>query len=429
MENATHRHLMNPALTSDKGYFSLPILGELSMGLESNLLLSDFLYPSENGGKLITFLHPDVDATTFLSNLDASNYLNADIRTSILSMGLNTKIGYLTFDVASHANISMNLPYELFSFMKLGMTNGQGNEYNIRNLNIGTGAYVEASLGYARNIMDNFRVGAKLKYLAGIANVKAIVQEMEVNMSQEQWSISSNAKIDVYGKGFTFKKDSEDQSISGIEFDSPGMGGSGFAIDLGVVYSPIENLDISLGIIDLGSITYKKENVLHATSSGSVEFSGLDGIGTDSTANQAVEDQIEQLKDDAMNMFKFKETTSTDAKQKLYTTVNAGAQYKLYKEKIGVGLLYTGRFMDGKTFSELMASATYNPIKWVQIAGSYSFIHSNFKTFGLALNLSPGFVNLFLACDYIVLKRTPQYIPLNTASTNFQFGLAITLGK
>lgn len=88
--------------------------------------------------------------------------------------------------------------------------------------------------------------------------------------------------------------------------------------------------------------------------------------------------------------------------------------------------------LPGNTYTltnEVLTNPRNRPIKWCQVSGSYSFMHSKFKTFGFALNLSPGFINLFLACDYLVFKRTPQFIPLNTSTTNFQLGLAIPLGK
>jgi hypothetical protein len=38
-------------------------------------------------------------------------------------------------------------------------------------------------------------------------------------------------------------------------------------------------------------------------------------------------------------------------------------------------------------------------------------------------------MNIFLACDYTILKYTPQFIPLNTATTNVQLGISVPLGK
>ena len=39
MDNATHKHLMNPALVPARGYLSYPVLGSVNLDLRSNLNL------------------------------------------------------------------------------------------------------------------------------------------------------------------------------------------------------------------------------------------------------------------------------------------------------------------------------------------------------------------------------------------------------
>ena len=86
VENSTHRHLMNPALAPTRGYLSIPVLGELYVGTESNLKLTNFIYPAiTTGGKPITFLDPSIKGADFLESLGGDQFLRTDIRTSILS--------------------------------------------------------------------------------------------------------------------------------------------------------------------------------------------------------------------------------------------------------------------------------------------------------------------------------------------------------
>src|ERR1035437_9559816 len=100
MENSTHRHLMNPALAPTRGYLSLPVLGELYVGTESNIKLTNFIYPaiSTSGGKPITFLDPSINGADFMEPLGGDQFLRTDVRTSILSYGRWIgKTGFLTF--------------------------------------------------------------------------------------------------------------------------------------------------------------------------------------------------------------------------------------------------------------------------------------------------------------------------------------------
>ena len=45
LDGYTYKYKMNPALAPERSFISVPVLGNLSLGLESDLGLSNFLYP------------------------------------------------------------------------------------------------------------------------------------------------------------------------------------------------------------------------------------------------------------------------------------------------------------------------------------------------------------------------------------------------
>lgn len=430
MDNATHRHLMNPALVPARGYLSAPVVGAFSLGTESNMRFTNFIYPSEGDGELLTFLNESVPVNDFLSQLSPNNYLRTDLRTSLLSMGFYTKNAFWTFDVAARVNLSLNLPYDFFAFLKQGMSSSEGNEYNIKDLSVGAGVFAEASLGYSRNIINNLRIGTKLKLLLGGAYVKAGIESMDINMTPDLWTINTVGKMEAYGKGITLLTD-EDGSINGkTDMGTPGLAGKGAAFDLGVNYSPIRNMDVSLAIIDLGAIKWDQANITKAQSSGQVSFSGISGLGMDSLASQSAEDQLQTIQDDMLKMADFKIVPSDgDVLQRLFPTVNAGLEYAVLNNKISVGALYSNRFMLNERYSELTGSLNLRPARWFNLSGSYSFIHGKKETVGFALGFVPAIMNIYLACDYTFYKVSPQFIPLNTLTTNVQLGVSIPLGR
>ena len=116
MDNATHKHLMNPALVPARGYLSYPALGSFDLDLRSNLSLPQFLYPGSNG-QLVTFLHEDVTPEQFLSQLSPENFLKVNQRLSILSFGAYFGRSFWTFEVASRINAGLNIPEEFFAFL------------------------------------------------------------------------------------------------------------------------------------------------------------------------------------------------------------------------------------------------------------------------------------------------------------------------
>jgi hypothetical protein len=260
--------------------------------------------------------------------------------------------------------------------------------------------------------------------------VKAGLKQFELSMSPDQWTVNGQGELDVYGKGLTFEKDA-DGNITNFKFANPGLGGMGMAFDLGMEWAPIQNFKLSMAVVDFGSIKWKKDNIKTATSTGTASFSGIANFNPDSVGQLAMKDQITNLQDNLMGLAHFKEqTVAEDFVQKLNPTINVGVELGLMSNRVSVGGLYTTRLLDnGLRYSEYMASLNLKPFRWFNLSGSYSFQHGQKETFGFALGFVPGIVNIFLACDYVPMKLTPQFIPLNTTTTNIQLGVSIPLSR
>jgi len=433
VENSTHRHLMNPALAPTRGYLSIPVAGEVFLGTESNLKFTNFIYPAlENSdGKLRTFLHPSINGADFLETLGGDQYLRTDVRTSLLSYGRWIgSSGFLTFDVGTRVHLSLNLPEDLFAFAKVGMSSSAGNTYHFDNLMVDASMMAEGALGYSLNLTKAIRFGVKGKFLAGGAYVKAGLKEMELAMLPDHWSVTTQGQLDVYGKGLSFVKDA-DGNITNFNFANPGLGGMGMAFDLGMEWAPIQNFKLSMAVVDFGSIKWKKDNIKTAASSGTASFSGISNFNPDSIGQLAMKDQITNLQDNVMEMAKFKEqTVAEDFIQKLNPTINVGLELGLMSNRVSVGGLYSTRLLDnGLRYSELTTSLNLKPFRWFNLSGSYSLMHGQKETFGFALGFVPGLVNIFLACDYVPMKLSPQFIPLNISTTNIQLGVSIPLSR
>lgn len=432
VESSTHRSLMNPALAPTRGYLSIPIAGEVYVGTESNLKFTNFIYPSlTTGGNLRTFLHPSINGDDFIESLGGDQFLRTDIRTSILSYGRwMGRSGFLTFDVGTRVNLSLNLPEDLFAFAKKGMSSSAGNTYHFDNLMVNASMIAEGALGYSLNLTDAIRVGVKGKFLAGGAYVKAGLKEFELSMNPNEWSVTGQGQLDVYGKGLTFVKDA-DGNITNFKFANPGLGGMGMAFDLGMEWAPIQNFKLSMAVVDFGSIKWKKDNIKTAASTGTASFSGIANFNPDSVGKLAVQDQITNLQDNLMGLAHFKEqSVAEDFVQKLNPTINVGLELGLMSNRVSIGGLYSTRLLDnGLRYSEYMASLNLKPFHWFNLSGSYSFQHGQKETFGFALGFVPGIVNIFLACDYVPMKVSPQFIPLNISTTNIQLGVSIPLSR
>ena len=84
-EGYLYRYSMNPALGNDKNFVSIPALGNINVGLRSNIGVDNILY--NVNGKTTTFLNPNVSAAEFLKNVHDKNRIGTDVKLNVLSAG------------------------------------------------------------------------------------------------------------------------------------------------------------------------------------------------------------------------------------------------------------------------------------------------------------------------------------------------------
>lgn len=443
LQGATYRHQMNPAFINESNYLSFPVflLGNINVGTQANVGLNDFLYKyNQDGYNLTTFMNPSVSSSEFLGNLHDNNKVNLNLRLTIASFGFRAWGGFNTFELGLRSNTGINLPYGLFDFMKTGMSNEAGNHYTVKNLNVRTNNYVEVSLGHAREIIENrLDVGAKVKFLVGGANADARIRRMDISMSQDQWQIDAEGKIDGSVKGgyFTTKAPDEQgrQEIDGFEVKSPGVGGYGVAFDLGAVYKLddyVKGLTVSAALLDLGFIRWN--NGVKATMKNSYTFDGfkhpiaVDPEGSDDPGD--IDNQLDQMKDDLEDFIKFYDNGKVSGRTTaLAATMNVGAEYVLpYYKKLSFGLLSSTHFNKPFTWTEARLSANVAPLSWFDASVSYG-IGTFGSSLGWVLNFHPRGFNFFIGTDHMITRVTPQYVPVGNANANINLGFNITWGK
>jgi len=429
MDNATHRHLLNPALIPGQGYFSIPALGAFDFDLKSNMKFTQFMYPGATANdQLVTFMHESVTPEQFLGQLNAENFLRLSPRISLVSFGSFFGNSFWTFEAATRVNAGVNIPKDFFAFLKQGMSSGTGNLYEIYNLKLNADVLTEMSLGTSYPIGENIRVGGKAKVLLGMARAEAGLDELIIDMRPDRWIVSSKGMINTHGGGLEFTTNS-DGFVEGVEMvGTPGIAGSGLAFDLGGSWKPLEFLEVSASILDLGSVHWKKEQNRVAKAQGTATFTGLEGFnfGEDTDENP-----FSGFTDGLMEMAQFKPiVASENLKTSLTPTLNLGVEGKVLDNKVSLGLLYSNRMFPGNNIHEFTSVVNFRPFQLLHLAASYSLLNGSQGALGLAMGLNLHIASLFLACDYIPSRvATGIPVPLNLASTNIQLGLSINLAK
>lgn len=439
LEGAFYRHQLNPAFGNERSYFSLPVIGNMNVSLESNMGLSSFIFPSKNPQyDLTTFLDPQISSSEFLGGLKNINKINMNTNLQILSIGFKAGKGYATFDLSLRSQITAGVPKDLFAFIKNGMDPSGTTNYELSNFGLNTTNFAEIALGFSRNIVnEKIRIGLKAKALVGAAYANINYKDMSISLSEDQWKIKADgyANMAIPTLGFKTEEKNGKQQVVGVETGGAiAPAGFGVAFDLGATYEVIEDLEVSLALLDLGFI--KWDNISRATADSEYTFNGFsndiafDEGDKENYDKNNINAQLENLTDDLKDAFLiYAEDEKTSFNTTLAATLNIGASYKMpFYKGLSFGFLSSTRIAGALSTSEGRFYANIAPVNWFDASVNYA-ISSYGSSFGWMLNLHPKGFNLFLGSDSQLFKVSPQFIPVSRVNTNICFGISFPVGK
>ena len=367
MEGVPLRSQMNPALAPQRGYFNIPVLGGLAVTAGGNTSLDHLLFRRD--GRLVTLLSPSVSSADALSDLHSKNLVNADIRVNLLGFGAYTanRKHFWSFDLNLRTSVSTQFPYELFHFFKTGES------AQVRNLGLSSDAYAEAGFNYSFPIGEKFYVGARVKFLVGLARAKSYFTQFNVSLGENEWYAEAVGELEVNSNLLTIPTRQEAgqdgvyrnyYQLDDMEFDAKFKpAGYGAAFDIGATYEPIPNLLVSAAVNDIGFIAWNKASSMHGTVSRRLTF---DGAQVDASGVADIDFDLGELK--------FEQVDEESATRMLHYTMNLGAEYRLWDRRVGFGALYQIHKYDYAALHNLTASVNFQPVRWFGLSGSFSFI-------------------------------------------------------
>ena len=438
-----YRHTMNAAYGNDQGYAAIPILGNLNIRLQGSFGVGDVLFPNPyygsplhpNAKKTATFLHPAISADEGLSKLDKDrNTIMADIGLTIASVGFKAFGGYNTIELKENTRVGLSLPYEFFEFAK----DLNNKDYDMSDLSFRAQSYVELAFGHSRKIMDDLRVGAKLKVLLGAARADFTMDHMHASLTGNKWILEGKARGELNLKGATFKtkpkeyksKQETYPSIDDIDIDGAGLGGFGLGVDLGAIYD-FKNIDVewlkplkvSMALNDLGFISWSNCRVVE-THGEPFEFDGFQDITVKKNTGNSLSERSDQYADKLTDFVNLEDKGDEGGKTTmLATTLKLGAEYTLpMYDKVSFGLLGTHRFEGDYSWTEGRLSANYRPLSWLD-GGVNVAVTSFCTTMGWVINFHPVGMNVFFGMDHMVGKTGASMVPL---SSNLSFCMGFT---
>lgn len=446
IDKSHSRISLNPALRPESSYIGVPFLSGIGVNMQTNTINLDNFTFAIPGNKRATFMHSDVTTEQFLSNLSNDNYISADVGYNIFSMGFYKGEGFWNIDFGVKANVDVNLPKSLFRLVKQGFEQDAPTTYDIGGVSATANSYIELGVSYSRPFLNNsLMLGLKTKLLGGIANMDLEAESLNILTDDNKWEASSKVRLNASAPGIKPKYSLKDNGLEMIDgFDTSNWGklsGFGLGFDLGAVYDFknlagtldgfsadfLRNLVVSTSLTDIGFISWSKGNSTHLASSGE-PVTVYPDYTIHKDGSTSIEDIFDDMLDDFEQAINLKEQKAKGRTTGLRMTWNLGMEYDILQDKLSAGLLYSNRFGNYFNRQEFTLSGNYKPLSWLATSLTYSFVHSNFDTFGWALYLSPRKgVNFFVVSDYIIPNVSPEWIPTTTKAINVQFGFTIPM--
>ena len=452
LENAPMRHTINPAFQPVSNfYLTLPIIGYTSLWTGTNSwTMSDFIFKGPNG-QTITPFHPDAPAN-WLDNKPNTFAMDMDANFNILGLGFRIKQNsYLHINISEHLILGANVSSSVFKLNDLS----SGSSLPI-SLGGNAMAYTDFALGFSHNINRKWTVGGKLKVLVGQAHVGLKINDLQLSTSLDSLHAMGNGSLQLaaplnmssipsnpselgdYNIEDLYSNITDAASTKDMVKEIIKPAGIGVAFDLGFTYKPIEQLQLSASVTDLGFIRW--HNYASTQFSVDTTFTGVDleygnygdlnGFDSDAMMN----DLSEHLAGYSNGIHVEEIEKGFPYINMLTANLNVGIDANFWKNRVGVGVYSRTRFFNSYITEEVTFGAALRPVNWFNLAASYSFINGHWSNIGAALSIAPyDGLMLTVATDYIptsYAKASAEKIslPYKTSGVNVMFGLAIVAG-
>jgi hypothetical protein len=433
MDGVPQSYLVNPANQPRCNLFiGIPAISPFQVYIgNSSLSVNDIMWYENDSTRL--FFNTLESQKDFLNNLGKSNFILTEASTNIYSFGFKSGEIYYTYDLTERVSFRGSYPGDLFKFFLEG--NERGDEFELSSIGVEAVGFLEFAAGVTHSINDQLKLGYRGKILFGHANISTRRTSMKL-ITDEEWIVrtrfDANATLpfveipyDSAGN-FEFNEIEIQEDLTTTDYIKAATGNKGLAVDLGVLYKPMEELTLSASLLDVGFIRWRNYTY---NISQDVEYI-YDGIEFDYSRRDSV---FEDFLDTLENTFVL---NNTDAKQRYTSFLGAklylGGKYQIIEE-ISVGLLSRTEIFKGRIREQLTLSANFYPIKEIAASLSYSIMNRSFNNFGIGLSFKPGPFNIYIITDNIPLTFAVEQssdfpIPHKTRALNFRFGFNLVFG-
>ncbi|MGC1390871.1 MAG: DUF5723 family protein [Bacteroidales bacterium] len=435
MPDIPQANQLNPAIMKlCRIYVELPVISSVKVNIRNTAFgFHDVLHTGTGSQSNVYFLN--------LSNLDsklkAINYFQTETDVDLLGFGFGYKNWYYTFGISNHTDLLLSYPHDaiLLRDVNSQQLSSKGTPVMLNQLGTEVTLWNSIGVSAAKEIRDGFKVGLRLKYLQGMANMILTRSALILNTANNPASLevlmnyilNSSFPVKVqYSPNGLVNNLNFDNSLNNIAGDFIFNGNRGTAVDAGFVYDIDENTEISGSITDLGFIRWKKNtNVFSKTGDYLYNSSDLAQF----QANPGEFDLIKALRDSIF-------MASAVAGKSYFTLTPVkifGGISRLILPDLRAGAMTRIEMYNLNIMPSLSFSLNYTPFPSVAASLSYTLMNNKFNQVGAGIAVGNHVGQLYLITDNIPLRFTkdinsPLFWPYNARMFSLRFGFNLLFG-
>jgi hypothetical protein len=391
LKNITQRNKINPAfMTGDRIFAGFPLTSSIRFSYSNNGFTYNDLIKRDADDSLY------FDIENMISKLDSRNSMQTNMENDIIWFGVTIGKNQLTLNVAEKVNAEFQFSRSMMEFLYYGNGAFIGTAGNI-NPGIEATHYREYGINWSRSLNQVINAGISVKYLYGMEHIHTEGKGVTLYTDPEDYTLYGYSDITVYTSGIANGALTENTFNDYIA----GKSNHGFAFDLGLDIKVSKRSNISLSVLDLGSIRWNEDNMIYAseTTHGPVVYEGLDLSEFINQGNSS-EEYLESLIDSIYDAFNVTESEGS------FTYTLPMQIYGIYNLAVGKNgaVSATTHLIQKPQNTQFNYNISYSGIvkEWLNYSIGYSSInntHGNIGA-GVAFNFKVG--QLYLVSDNII---------------------------
>jgi hypothetical protein len=258
---------LNPALIPFcKIYVELPVISSIKLNFRNTGFGFHDLVHTGTGIQSGTYY---LDLANLDKKLKRMNYLRTDVDINLLGFGINLRDWSFTFGIVNHTELRIAYPHDLAS-LKDGnwqVASGEATPLSLDGLGIDLTNWNSIGVSVAKELNNRLTVGARLKYLQGVANINTRRSTIELitttnpitleALVKYRMNASFPIKLGYDNKGLVNSININDV-LNNFTGDFIFNKNRGIAFDAGFVYDIDDRTQVSASFTDLGFIWWRK---------------------------------------------------------------------------------------------------------------------------------------------------------------------------